>query len=464
MKRWYSQWEKSKTRELPHIDEVYQHLMARIPPQQGASIVHGDYRLDNCMVSADGRIAAVLDWEICTLGDPLADLGLLMVYWTGPDDWEGGLATSATAVEGFPNRADLLERYTKTSGRDASRHRLLHLVRVLEAGLHRRGRLRAVPAPARWAPGREGFEVFKVQVERSRRERGGDRAAGVVSDRRRGSALRRSTVVPTLDSPVLVVALEGWIDAGLGAAAAAQALVADLHPTVDRDVRRRPAARLPRTTPGDAPPRRREHRRSRGPASSSTPRRTTRAATCCCSSGTSPTRCGSCSPSRSSRSRVEFGTRLVVGLGAYPFAAPHTRPSRLSTTANSTELAERLGYLRNSVDVPAGVEAAIERRCAEIGLPAVGLWAQVPHYAAAMPYPPASIALIDGLGQAAGLSLRVGLAEAGSLRARRPSRRAGLAERRAPRDVATARSTGRRRVGGVGRTHARSLRSTRATC
>jgi predicted ATP-grasp superfamily ATP-dependent carboligase len=105
---------------------------------------------------------------------------------------------------------------------------------------------------------------------------------------------------------------------------------------------------------------------------------------------------------------VEFGTRLVVGLGAYPFAAPHTRPSRLSTTANSTELAERLGFLRNSVDVPAGVEAAIERRCAEIGLPAVGLWAQVPHYAASMPYPPASIALIDGLGQAAALSLRAG--------------------------------------------------------
>ena len=145
MKRWYSQWEKSKTRELPQIDEVYQHLMAHIPPQQGASIVHGDYRLDNCMVSGDGRIAAVLDWEICTLGDPLADLGLLMVYWTGPDDWEGGLATSATAVEGFPNRADLLERYTKTSGRDAERHRLLHLVRVLEARVHRRGRLRPVP-------------------------------------------------------------------------------------------------------------------------------------------------------------------------------------------------------------------------------------------------------------------------------------------------------------------------------
>ena len=166
MKRWYSQWEKSKTRELPHIDEVYQHLMAHIPPQQGASIVHGDYRLDNCMVSGEGRIAAVLDWEICTLGDPLADLGLLMVYWTGPDDWEGGLATSATAVEGFPNRADLLERYTKTSGRDASdidfytSFAFWKLACIVE-GVYARYLAGAMGS------GRGGFEMFKVQVERS---------------------------------------------------------------------------------------------------------------------------------------------------------------------------------------------------------------------------------------------------------------------------------------------------------
>ena len=257
---------------------------------------------------------------------------------------------------------------------------------------------------------------------------------------------------PTLDSPALVVALEGWIDAGLGAAAAAQALVADLHPTAiatfdaDRllDYRaRRPVMHLrdgvntSLTWPGIELYAAKDHADR----------------DVLMLLGHEPDSLWKLFTEQVVALARDFGTRLVVGLGAYPFAAPHTRPSRLSTTANSTELAERLGYLRNSVDVPAGVEAAIERSCAEIGLPAVGLWAQVPHYAAAMPYPPASIALIDGLGQAAGLSLPRGLTEAGSLRAHRPSRRPGLAERRAPRDVATARSTGRRRVGGVDRTH-----------
>ena len=118
------------------------------------------------MVSADGRIAAVLDWEICTLGDPLADVGLLMVYWTGPDDWEGGLATSATAVEGFPNRAELLERYAETSGRDAGdidfyiAFGFWKLACILE-GVYARYLGGAMGS------GREGFELFKVQVERS---------------------------------------------------------------------------------------------------------------------------------------------------------------------------------------------------------------------------------------------------------------------------------------------------------
>ena len=83
--------------------------------------MHGDYRLDNCMVNHDGSVVAVLDWEICTLGDPLADLGLLLVYWTGPNDpvsaWTGG----ATTADGFFDRADLAERYAAVSGRDISR-------------------------------------------------------------------------------------------------------------------------------------------------------------------------------------------------------------------------------------------------------------------------------------------------------------------------------------------------------
>jgi aminoglycoside phosphotransferase (APT) family kinase protein len=120
LKRWYSQWAQSKTRELPAVDEVHDTLASRPPEQGPATIVHGDYRLDNTIVGDDGRVAAVLDWEICTLGDPLADVGLLLVYWTGPDDEPGAWTGSATALAGFPNRNDLLARYTEVAGRDLS--------------------------------------------------------------------------------------------------------------------------------------------------------------------------------------------------------------------------------------------------------------------------------------------------------------------------------------------------------
>ena len=120
LKRWYGQWQAQHTRELPAVDEVHDALAARIPQQGPATVVHGDYRLDNCMVTPGGEVAAVLDWEICTLGDPLADVGMLMVYWTGPDDapsaWEG----SATTASGFANRAELAQRYAEVSGRDLS--------------------------------------------------------------------------------------------------------------------------------------------------------------------------------------------------------------------------------------------------------------------------------------------------------------------------------------------------------
>jgi aminoglycoside phosphotransferase (APT) family kinase protein len=124
LKRWYSQFEQSQElteRPVPLVHEVHDTLSACIPPQQGATIVHGDYRLDNCMLGFDNRIAAVLDWEICTLGDPLADVGLLMVYWNEATDQHQALITSAaTAVPGFATRAELLERYGKRSSRDLS--------------------------------------------------------------------------------------------------------------------------------------------------------------------------------------------------------------------------------------------------------------------------------------------------------------------------------------------------------
>lgn len=120
LKRWYSQWNASKTRELPLVDELHDTLSAKIPEQGPARIVHGDYRLGNCITSADGPIAAVLDWEIATLGDPLADVGYVLSTW--PEPGEGGPAhrMSPSIVAGFPSRAELLERYAKRSGRDVS--------------------------------------------------------------------------------------------------------------------------------------------------------------------------------------------------------------------------------------------------------------------------------------------------------------------------------------------------------
>ena len=120
LKRWYGQWNSQKTRELPAVDRVHDELLRRTPEQGPATLVHGDYRLDNCMVNDDGHVVAVLDWEICTLGDPMADLGLLQVYWTGPDDAASAWTGSATTAEGFMSRPELAQRYADVSGRDIS--------------------------------------------------------------------------------------------------------------------------------------------------------------------------------------------------------------------------------------------------------------------------------------------------------------------------------------------------------
>lgn len=92
------------------------------------------------------------------------------------------------------------------------------------------------------------------------------------------------------------------------------------------------------------------------------------------------------------------GVDLVVGLGAYPAPSPHTRPSRLVATATSDELAGRVGFVPGTLEVPAGIGAAVERACGEAGLDAIGLWVQVPHYLANLHYPSATAALLDGLG------------------------------------------------------------------
>ena len=98
-----------------------------------------------------------------------------------------------------------------------------------------------------------------------------------------------------------------------------------------------------------------------------------------------------------------LGVRQFAHLGAYPFATPHTRPARISVTSPSQDVLMRVPYLRSSLDVPAGVAAALEHAMHERGIPSIGIWAQVPHYIASMTYPAASVALLDGLREATDL-------------------------------------------------------------
>jgi len=100
---------------------------------------------------------------------------------------------------------------------------------------------------------------------------------------------------------------------------------------------------------------------------------------------------------------VELGVSQMIALGAYPFATPHTRPPRLSSSSPSAEVIARVPYLKNSVDVPAGMGAVLEHALNDKGVPALGIWVQVPHYVSSMNYPAATVALLDGLREISGL-------------------------------------------------------------
>lgn len=120
LRRWKRQVDEGSDRELPAFQELHSRLAAGIPPQQGAGIVHGDYRLDNCMTGADGRIAAVLDWELCTLGDVLADLAGMVMWWGDDPEARGRLGDVPTRADGFGSADDVVERYASRSERDLS--------------------------------------------------------------------------------------------------------------------------------------------------------------------------------------------------------------------------------------------------------------------------------------------------------------------------------------------------------
>jgi predicted ATP-grasp superfamily ATP-dependent carboligase len=207
--------------------------------------------------------------------------------------------------------------------------------------------------------------------------------------------------------PVLVICLDGWIDAGLGAAAALATIISgrqservaiwDADEIIDHRARR-PVLHL---ADGVA-------------ASISWPEVELRAVTddrgrgFLVLMGPEP----DMKWHAFSRSVVELATscsvRLAVGIGAFPAPVPHTRPVRLVATAPTPEAAAEVGYVPGAIDVPAGAQAVLEHELNRAGIRSVGLWARVPLYVVSMPYPAASAALIDGLGSFAGLSLPSG--------------------------------------------------------
>jgi hypothetical protein len=208
---------------------------------------------------------------------------------------------------------------------------------------------------------------------------------------------------PHLDRPVLVVHMEGWIDAGLGAATAMATLQAavttervasfDVDALLDHRARRPVVRIVDGVNTGLRWPEielRGGHDRDRHDLLLLT--------------GPEPDHSWHAFTAAVGELAQSFGVPLVIGLGAFPAPVPHTRPARVVSTATTEELAHRVGFLPGALDVPAGVQAALERTFATLDIPAVGLWARVPHYAAAMPYPEASAVLLEALTAVAGIT------------------------------------------------------------
>ena len=122
LRRWSEQWERSRSRDVPAVEELGRRLRADPPKGPGGAIAHGDYRIDNCLLGErlPPTVEAVLDWELATLGEPLADLGLFLFYWREPGEAKPVLTPAPTMLPGFPSRAYLAERYAKRTGADLS--------------------------------------------------------------------------------------------------------------------------------------------------------------------------------------------------------------------------------------------------------------------------------------------------------------------------------------------------------
>jgi hypothetical protein len=217
-------------------------------------------------------------------------------------------------------------------------------------------------------------------------------------------ALHRRTDLEVPPEPVLVVVLEGWIDAGLAASTAWATLSEQVHPelvaTFDADQLIDFRARRPRLLLRDG--------ENAGltwlqPEIRSGVDRDGSGVLFLV--GPEPDFRWQGFAAEVAALAVELGVRMMVGLGGFPAAVPHTRPIRLASTASSSELAREVGFITGTLEVPAGIEAVIERSCAEAGIPSLGLWARVPHYVSAMMFPAASLALLDALEKIAGIKI-----------------------------------------------------------
>ncbi len=209
---------------------------------------------------------------------------------------------------------------------------------------------------------------------------------------------------PQVERPVLVVAMEGWVDAGLAATTATANLLGampnQLIATFDEDElidyrARRPTLRIVNGVDTEL-----HWATIRLVAATNRTGRTVLVLT-----GPEPDMRWHQFVSEVVQLTSRLEAELVVGLGAFPAPVPHTRPVRLVGTSTEAGLAGRVGYLPAAIDVPSGVQGALEFAFGEASVPAVGLWARVPHYVSAMPYPAAAAALLDGLAQLAELDL-----------------------------------------------------------
>ena len=151
LRRFTGLWEHNKTRDVPRVEELRDWLAGNMPESPPATIVHGDYRLGNVMVADDApaRIVAIFDWELSTIGDPLADVGYLTATWTERDDPPETMWSSPDAVtrlEGFPTRAELLARYEERTGRSMSDQRWYQTLALWKAAVFMEGNFKRFSA------------------------------------------------------------------------------------------------------------------------------------------------------------------------------------------------------------------------------------------------------------------------------------------------------------------------------